>query len=625
MMNSVEMPTDPSPMSSLFCNLSRRLLSSLTLTIWTCACAWAQPLTTEIDEQIHVAIVKYVRPAPNEEIVDASIESLKKHFGEDRVKISHLSISDLTLAIRQGDVDVFLSSAGFYRRMSNEGVIDLVTAVSKNYPDPNHGDGAAFVTAANRADIETPKDFKGRRLITSTPRAFTGLLVPYGELMHLGFKIDGLFSEINYLGDDNGMEEAPYKLIRGEADVAFLRLCFLEEWFLRHPEHRGKLKVINRKDLPGEACVRSADLYPTWTVAATKFTNPEVSRLVTHALIDMPRVGHRGLHWGVATDYSGVDRLFRETRTGPYAYLNTWTLNRFVEEYWPWLMLAGVLILGLSLHSVRVTELVKRRTEALTKSLAEQRQLQEEAKAASQRLERLECAGVVAQLSVIFAHEMRQPLGAISLYSFGLRRLLGQGSKDVDKMLGVLDKLDEQTTRANDIVTRVRSYAKSETVKRESVLLAQQIEHAAAELKTTGRYESRLEVMVLDNPVVMADPLEMELVALNLMKNALEATDANHPGGSVMVTLSAENDRAILSVSDEGDGTKATVDRLMTGLESMKAEGLGLGISIVRGILEAYGGRLTYAVRRQGGLIARVTLPLNHDEKELNVEQKENV
>ena len=139
-MNSVEMPTDPSPMSSLFCNLSRRLLSSLTLTIWTCACAWAQPLTTEIDEQIHVAIVKYVRPAPNEEIVDASIESLKKHFGEDRVKISHLSISDLTLAIRQGDVDVFLSSAGFYRRMSNEGVIDLVTAVSKNYPDPNHGD-----------------------------------------------------------------------------------------------------------------------------------------------------------------------------------------------------------------------------------------------------------------------------------------------------------------------------------------------------------------------------------------------------------------------------------------------------------------------------------------------------
>ena len=93
-----------------------------------------------------------------------------------------------------------------------------------------------------------------------------------------------------------------------------------------------------------------------------------------------------------------------------------------------------------------------------------------------------------------------------------------------------------------------------------------------------------------------------------------------------MVTLSAENDRAILSVSDEGDGTKVTVDRLMAGLESMKAEGLGLGISIVRGILEAYGGRLTYAVRRQGGLIARVTLPLNHNEEEPKpIEQKENV
>lgn len=106
-----------------------------------------------------------------------------------------------------------------------------------------------------------------------------------------------------------------------------------------------------------------------------------------------------------------------------------------------------------------------------------------------------------------------------------------------------------------------------------------------------------------------ADPLEMELVALNLMKNALEASDAAGGAGEVVVTLSEEDDRAILAVADDG-GTRETVERLNRGLGSTKAEGLGFGLSIVRGILEAYGGRLAFSARRQGGLVARATVPV---------------
>ena len=76
---------------------------------------------------------------------------------------------------------------------------------------------------------------------------------------------------------------------------------------------------------------------------------------MTQALLALKPTGANGIYWGVATDYSSVDKLFRETRTGPYAYLNTWSLKRFIAEYWHWLMLAGVLVAGLTLHSVRVT------------------------------------------------------------------------------------------------------------------------------------------------------------------------------------------------------------------------------------------------------------------------------
>lgn len=560
-----------------------------------------------VKRPVRVAIVKYVRPAPNEEIVPASVAALRQYFGEDRVRVTHLSLTELADAIRRGEVDVFLSSAGFYRRLADEGVKSLVSAVSLSYPDPNHGDGTAIVTAADRTDIETLKDVKGGVLATSTPTAFTGLLVPYGEMMKQGFKVDGFFSETLYLGDDDAMETAPGHLLDGTADVAFLRLCFLEEWLERHPEHAGKFKVINRKDGPGEVCARSTALYPTWTVATTKVTDPRVSRSVTQALLALKPTGSNGIYWGVATDYSSVDKLFRDTRTGPYAYLNTWSLKRFIAEYWHWLMLATVLVAGLILHSVRVTQLVHKRTAALRQSLAELQVLKEEAQGAAQRIERLERAGVVAQLSVIFAHEMRQPLGAISLYSLGLRRMLGNGSTDTARMTDVIDRLDRQTERANEIVARVRSYAKAEQPTRVLVSLREQVDRAAADLKTTGRYRTALRVVVTDEPVVTADPLEMELVALNLMKNALEASDA---AGEVVVTLSEEDERAIITVADDGGGTRETVERLNRGLGSTKAEGLGLGLSIVRGILEAYGGRLAFSTRRQGGLVARATVPV---------------
>lgn len=101
-----------------------------------------------VKKPVRVAIVKYVRPAPNEEIVPASVKALEQYFGEDRVRVSHLSLKELAHAIKRGEVDVFLSSAGFYRRLADEGVKALVSAVSVAYPDPNHGDGTAIVTAA---------------------------------------------------------------------------------------------------------------------------------------------------------------------------------------------------------------------------------------------------------------------------------------------------------------------------------------------------------------------------------------------------------------------------------------------------------------------------------------------
>lgn len=561
---------------------------------------------------VRVGIVKFVRPAPNEEIVDATVAALTRFFGKEKVIVSYLSISELRVAILSGEVDVFLSSAGFFRRMTPYGARDLATAVSKKYPDPNHSDGAAMVVSAARDDLKTLRDLKGKTLATSTPRAFTGLLVPQWEIFSHGENPEKFFSKTLYLGDGSSVVKALPLLRTGEADVVFARLCLLEEWLAHHPEEKGLYSVINRKDTPEkpEACARSTDLYPTWTMATTKVTDPAVSRLVTRALLQMAPVGSETVYWGVATDYSAIDRIYKDLKSGPYAYLRSWTVHRFLEENWQWLIIVLFGAAGLIFHSVRVTQLVRERTADLRRALQAQKVLQTRERDAAERVEKLEKAGVIAQLSVIFAHEMRQPLGAISLYSFALRKLVKSKEPSEEKMTAVLAKLDEQTARANDIVTRVRSYAKSEAPQRRPIKLISAVRHAVADLKTTGRYSAEVRLVSNANPTVCADELEMELVAINLIKNALQALAEEGPGGSVLVTVDESDEHALLTVSDSGTRvTDETVARLMTSLESTKAEGLGLGLSIVRGILEAHGGRLTYARRETGGLIAMVTVP----------------
>ena len=115
--------------------------------------------------------------------------------------------------------------------------------------------------------------------------------------------------------------------------------------------------------------MRSTDLYPTWTMATTGTTDPRLSRLVTRVLLEIAPIGEDGLYWGVATDYTPVDQLFRDLRIGPYDYLRHWTMERVVREYWPWLLIALMVLVGLLLHGVRVTQLVRVRAAELKDAL----------------------------------------------------------------------------------------------------------------------------------------------------------------------------------------------------------------------------------------------------------------
>ena len=395
-----------------------------------------------------------------------------------------------------------------------------------------------------------------------------------------------------------------------DVDIITLRICWLEGWLKKHPEDKGLFRVIDQRDA-NEPCQRSTDLYPTWTIGTSANTPPEISKIVTSAVLEMPPT-RDGFYWSIATDFRSVDALFKGLKIGPYRYLREWSLSRFIMTYWSAILIGILLILGLILHSVRTEVLVKRRTAQLQESLRIQKEYEAKSREDAAKISFMEKMGIIGQLCSVFAHEMRQPLGAISLYAQGMKSLIKRGKASESQMEMALGKLETQAERASDIVERVRAYARAKDIDRKPISLNDVVTRSLAGYRSASG--SRVRFKRTDaNPVTLfADQLEMELVAYNLIKNAAEAVK-DQPDGVVEIIIASNPGKALLAVSDNGPALTpaqlAEIENPSGALKSSKHEGIGLGLLIVKAIVERNGGRLSIENGSVRGVTIYVHLP----------------
>ena len=554
---------------------------------------------------LYVAIVRYIRPSPHEPIIAPTVSALKGRFGADRVHVAEMTMTELEDAIQAKKVDVFIASAGFYRFNVINGARDLATLASRDYPNPNAGDGSAIVVPAD-SRITAFADLYGQRIAAPSPQGFTTLRVK-GEVAARGFDPDRFFSEMVYTGPEN-TEMAPQLLRRHLVDAAVFRLCALEDRLKKHPEEKGRWRVVEPRNDSG-VCQTSTALYPSWIIATTPATDPAISRLVTQVVLSMPPT-ERGQYWTVATDLSAIDRLYRELKVGPFAYLREWSMKRVWDTFQAPILLFIFLIAALVVHSLRVTQLVRRRTAELEESLKREKRLKAEQLEASERLSVLQRTGLIGRISSMIAHELRQPLAAFELYGKSLAKLMSRDGAS-QQNFAVLGRMMKQAERIGAIVDNVRSYAKVSEAKRSPTDLRAVIQHAAAAWRAAGQAGSVTFVLTAPAPVwVEASALEWELVVLNLLKNSSEAL-ACRKDGQINVTLYEKDDGGVrLAVQDNGPGLpEEKLALLGEPVESGKATGLGLGLSIVKGIVENHGARIRFLNHPLGGFAAEIDLP----------------
>lgn len=283
---------------------------------------------------------------------------------------------------------------------------------------------------------------------------------------------------------------------------------------------------------------------------------------------------------------------------------------------------ALLLLLLLVLHSVRANHLVRVRTSELTEALHERDRMEEEAKRGRERLSAVERAGIISQMSGMFAHELKQPLAAVRNYVGGLQ-LRAKMTPNPDPMtLEVLSAIDEEASRAAGIVERVRSYAKAGARKHGETNLTDAVRRA---VDYARRHDSRCAPVQLVpggalgagseedvSLTVWGDALELELLILNLVRNASHAATTNDAADpAVRVSLEEKNGKAVVTVEDNGPALTDEAFARLTGWgDSIKREGLGIGLSICRGIADRHGAALKFTRRTPHGVAAKLSVPL---------------
>ena len=228
----------------------------------------------------------------------------------------------------------------------------------------------------------------------------------------------------------------------------------------------------------------------------------------------------------------------------------------------------------------------------------ELRRKEKEVADAREHLAHMARLSTMGEMAAGIAHEINQPLAAISTYAQGCRRLLENGLRDAQELADPLDKIVTQAMRAGEVIRRLRSFIKKSASELELVdaneLVADVVKLAEVDARKHG---IPVELQLADNlPAVRVDPVQLQQVILNLIRNALEAMEETpRERASVEVHTSLESSGQVsIRVVDSGPGLSADqLARVFDPFFTTKVTGMGMGLSISHSIITAHGGQLT--------------------------------
>ena len=218
----------------------------------------------------------------------------------------------------------------------------------------------------------------------------------------------------------------------------------------------------------------------------------------------------------------------------------------------------------------------------------------------------------MGEMASTLAHELNQPLSAISNYLKGSRRLLeGNSDERSATMRDALEKAADQAMRAGQIIRRLRDFVSRGESERRVESVTKLVEEASA-LSLVGVKDRGIRVQFQFDPtvdLVFADRVQIQQVLLNLIRNSMDAMETSKTRDLVVTIAPADNGHVQISVADTGSGIAPEIaEQLFQPFITTKRQGMGVGLSISRTIVESHGGKIWVEPNPAGGTIFHFTI-----------------
>lgn len=252
--------------------------------------------------------------------------------------------------------------------------------------------------------------------------------------------------------------------------------------------------------------------------------------------------------------------------------------------------------------------------------ITEWRQMQEQLQAQIKHAEETQRLVTMGEMASSLAHELNQPLAAISNYAAAAKSLLEAHALKPEAATDAFGRIDNQAKRAAAIIKRIRSFAKNKHDTQFAVVPVETIVTEAMELALiqAKKLGASIKVEMAENlPSINGDAVMLEQLLLNLLKNAMEALEPESDRNvELSVSHEKQSDAIVFTIRDHGPGMSDEVKAMLfDAFFTTKKTGMGIGLNICRTIVENHHGRLLVSDTEGGGTTFTVRIPVNTPEE----------
>jgi signal transduction histidine kinase len=242
-------------------------------------------------------------------------------------------------------------------------------------------------------------------------------------------------------------------------------------------------------------------------------------------------------------------------------------------------------------------------------------EVEEDAHRHREQINQLSRVSLLGEMTALLAHELNQPLSAIVSNANAGMRSIDQGREDSATLRDILVDVASDALRANDIIGNVRNTIKKGDPSRRRIDLNELVTNVVHVVRPDAVGNScEIEISLAEDlPLIEVDPIQIQQVLVNLVSNALDAMRQTPPDRRKVEISTAGNgeNEVRLSVRDHGTGIRYEVhERLFDQFFTTKEQGLGMGLAIVRSIVESHGGKIQAENVADGGALFHFTLPV---------------